>query len=205
MTTTTISRRQHDYAARKIAKAGLSDRITLLLKDYRELEGNYDKLVSIEMIEAVGHAYFDTYFRRCSALLKPDGVMALQAIVMPEQRYRNYLRSADFIQRHVFPGGCLPSVGAMIESLGRATDMLVLEISDFSEHYARTLSEWKQRCDENLAEISRRGYNDRFVRLWEYYLNYCEVAFLERQVGLVQFFAGKPECRLDLQQGDSVR
>jgi len=197
VTTTTISQQQYAESKRRIADAGLQDRITLLLKDYRDLNGQFDKLASIEMIEAVGHRYLDGYFRQCSRLLKPHGTLVLQAIVMPDQRYARYLKSVDFIQRYVFPGGCLPSVGAMLGSAMRATDLRLVHLEDFAPHYAHTLREWRQRFEDRLSDVGQLGYDERFVRLWRYYLCYCEAAFDERCTSVVQVQFDKPACRRD--------
>lgn len=198
VTTTTISREQFELARQRIDAAGLSQRVTVLLQDYRDLAGQYDKLVSIEMIEAVGHDFYDDYFRCCSTLLKPDGLMLLQGIVMNEQRYAAYLRNVDFIQRYVFPGGCLPSVLALGQAIARATDMRVLDLEDFALHYARTLRCWRDRFVAALDQVRDLGYSERFIRLWDYYLCYCEAAFEERYTGLVQMLLAKPRCRRDL-------
>ncbi len=167
------------------------------MQDYRDLSGQFDKLVSVEMIEAVGHRYFDTFFRQCSELLKPDGTMVLQGIVMPDRRYAQYLRSVDFIQRYVFPGGCLPSMGAMLEPTARATDLRFVHAEDFGIHYAQTLREWRQRFHARLDDVRELGYPDRFIRMWDYYLSYCEAAFEERFTGVVQIQFDKPLCRRD--------
>lgn len=185
VTTTTISKNQFETATQRIRQAGLDDRVTVLDQDYRDLRGQYDKLVSIEMIEAVGHQYFDAYFGQCGRLLKRGGQMLLQAIVMPEKRYGQYLRSVDFIKKYIFPGGCLPSITAMQKSVSRQTDLTLLEVKDFAPHYARTLREWRARFHSNLEHVRRLGYSDRFVRMWDYYLCYCEAAFEERAVGVV--------------------
>jgi len=197
VTTTTISRRQYDLARSRIEEAGLTDRITLLLEDYRDVRGKFDKLVSVEMIEAVGHRYFDDYFRACSRLLRPDGAMLLQSIVMQDKHYEPYLRSVDFIQRYVFPGGCLPSLGAIVGSTARATDLRMIHVEDFGPHYAETLRAWRSRFRDRLDEVRALGYDERFVRLWTYYLAYCEAAFEERYIGVVQVQFDKPECRRD--------
>ncbi len=196
VTTTTISREQHDWAREKIAAAGLTGRITLLLDDYRELTGRYDRLVSIEMIEAVGARYLDTYTAQCARLLEPHGAMLLQAITIQDQVYEEALRSVDFIQRYVFPGSFIPSVTAIGESLRRATDLKVFHLEDIGPHYATTLRHWRERFFARLPEVRRLGYPDAFVRLWEYYLCYCEGGFLERQLGDVQMLLTKPRCRL---------
>jgi cyclopropane-fatty-acyl-phospholipid synthase len=197
VTTTTISAQQHAIAKERIAAAGLDDRIQLLQQDYRDLTGRYDKLASIEMIEAVGHRYFDAFFGQCSRLLKPGGTCVLQAIVMPEQGYDAYLSSVDFIQRYVFPGGCLPTLGAMLSSVGRATDLRCVHVEEFGPHYARTLREWRERFHGHSAEVNRLGYDARFRRLWDYYLSYCEAAFDEHYTGVVQIQFDKPGCRRD--------
>ena len=198
VTTTTISREQFDLARQRIDDAGLNERVHVLLKDYRDLTGQYDKLVSIEMIEAVGHQFLDMYFRKCGELLKPAGLMLLQGIVMNEQRYAEYLRSADFIQRYVFPGGCLPSVLAIGQAVAKTTDMRVLHLADFAAHYTRTLRAWRARFRNSLDRVRALEYSERFIRLWEYYLCYCEAAFSERHVGVVQMLLAKPGSRRDL-------
>jgi cyclopropane-fatty-acyl-phospholipid synthase len=197
VTTTTISQEQFDLATQRIKAAGVSDRVTILLQDYRDLCGQYDKLVSIEMIEAVGFQYFDTYFKKCGELLKPNGSFVLQAIVMPERDYGTYLRSTDFIQRYVFPGGCLASVGAILESAGRTTDLRIVDCENFAPHYAETLRHWRQAFFERLDNVRQLGYSDRFIRLWNYYLCYSEAAFEERYTGVVQIQFDKPGCRRD--------
>lgn len=197
ITTTTISRQQFEVARRRIDEAGLSDRVTLLLQDYRDLTGQFDKLVSVEMIEAVGHRYFDTYFQKCSELLKPDGTFVLQGIVMPDRRYVEYLKSVDFIQRYVFPGGCLPSMTSMLESMSRATDLRFVHAEDFGTHYAQTLREWRKRFHGSLDDVRAMGFSERFIRMWDYYLSYCEAAFDERFTGVVQIQFDKPRCQRD--------
>jgi len=195
VTTTTISRKQYEYTRQRVEAAGLADRVTVLFEDYRVLQGTFDKLVSIEMIEAVGYQYFDSYFRVCSERLKPHGMMLLQAIVIPDQRYDRYRRSADFIQRYVFPGGCLPSPGAICRSLGRATDLQLFHLEDITAHYAETLSHWRQRFRANLDQVRRQGFSDEFIRTWEFYFSYCEGGFRERMIGDVQMLLTKPACR----------
>ncbi len=197
VTTTTISQQQFDVAQERIAAAGLQSHISLLLCDYRDLKGQFDKLVSIEMIEAVGHKFLDQYFRKCSDLLKPDGSMVLQGIVMPERGYATYLKSVDFIQRYVFPGGCLPSLGSILDSVARATNLRLARAEDYAPHYAETLRRWRHAFHQELGEVHRLGYSPEFVRLWNYYLCYCEAAFEERSVGVLQIQFDKPECRRD--------
>jgi cyclopropane-fatty-acyl-phospholipid synthase len=195
VTTTTISRKQYDYTRQQIEAAGLTDRITILCEDYRALIGSFDKLVSIEMIEAVGHEYFDDYFRVCSQHLKPHGMMLLQAIVIPDLRYDRYRRSVDFIQRYIFPGGCLPSIGAISQSVGRATDFRLTHLEDITSHYAETLALWRRRFHANLDQIRGLGFSEEFIRTWEFYFCYCEGAFRERAIGDVQILLNKPACR----------
>jgi cyclopropane-fatty-acyl-phospholipid synthase len=195
VTSTTISPSQYEYARQRIAEQGLADRIEVVLRDYRELTGEYDKLVSIEMIEAVGHEFLPVYFRKCSDLLKPDGMMAIQAITIPDQRYERYRKSVDFIQQYVFPGGCLPSLGAICSSVRKATDLRVTHLEDFGQHYAHTLAQWRSRFFENIAAVRRLGLDDRFIRCWEYYLCYCEGGFAERQIGVAQIVLNKPNSR----------
>jgi cyclopropane-fatty-acyl-phospholipid synthase len=192
VTTTTISQAQHDYARAWIDKEGLQDRITLLLEDYRHLQGTYDKLVSIEMIEAVGHAFLPDYFRQLSRLLTPGGRLLIQAITIADQRHGQYLRNVDFIQRYIFPGGCLPSVSQMATLLARETDMQLVRLHDHGQHYARTLAHWCERFLALAPELPTLGYSQDFIRLWHFYFAYCEGGFWERAISLVQLEAAKP-------------
>lgn len=195
VTTTTISKEQYDLARQRIGEAGLNDRISVQLHDYRELTGRYDKLVSIEMIEAVGHQYFDSYFRKCSDLLEPHGQMLLQAITIPDHRYETALRTVDFIQRDIFPGSCIPSIERMCRSLATCTDLKLTHLEDLTPHYAKTLSKWREEMHRNIDRIRALGYSDRFIRLWEFYLCYCEGGFAERYIGSVQMLFAKPRNR----------
>lgn len=192
VTTTTISRNQFEYASRRVEAAGLGDRVTVLESDYRDLSGSFDKLVSIEMIEAVGHQYYDTYFEQCGRLLKSGGRMLLQAIVIPDQRYDAYLRGTDFIRRYIFPGGSLPSIGAMQRSVAKTSQLRMVQLQDFADGYARTLRAWRDRFHAKLNCVRELGYTDRFIRLWDYYLSYCEAAFSERAVGVVHAVWERP-------------
>ena len=167
------------------------------MEDYRDLRGQYDKLVSIEMIEAVGHEYFDTYFEACGKLLKPDGLFVLQGITIADQLYRGYVQRVDFIQRYIFPGGCLPSVTQICDVITRSSDLRVSHLEDFATHYARTLRHWRSSFYEQMGNIRRLGFDDRFLRMWDYYMCYCEGAFLERNCGLVQLVLTKPGCRVE--------
>ena len=197
VTATTISPSQLQVARQRVEQSGLEDSVRLLASDYRDLAGSYDKLVSIEMIEAVGHRHLDGYFRQCGKLLRPDGSLVLQAIVMPERRHRQYLQSVDFIQRYVFPGGCLPSVASILESVGRTSDLRLVHAEDFAPHYAETLRRWRSSFERRLEQVREQGYSEAFIRLWRYYLSYCEAAFSERAIGLMQLTFDKPGCRRD--------
>ena len=191
VTTTTISKQQHALASQRIFEAGLGDRVTLLLEDYRDLRGSYDKLVSIEMIEAIGHQYLDTYFDKCASLLKPDGLALIQAITIEDHRYQQALTSVDFIKRHVFPGSFIPSVTAMVEAAGRAGELRLLNLEDFGSSYAATLRHWRQRFMSRIDHVRAQGYDDRFIRMWEYYLCYCEGGFLERSISDVHLLLAR--------------
>ena len=195
VTTTTISHRQRDFAIARIAAAGLADRVTVLLKDYRDLDGQYDKAVSIEMIEAVGHHFLDAYFRKCGELLKPDGMMLLQAITIADQHYASALRSVDFIKKYIFPGSFIPSVTAIADSITRASDLRLFHLEDLTPNYAETLKHWRLNTFRNLVRVKALGYPDEFIRMWEYYLCYCEGGFRERYIGDVQMLLVKPLCR----------
>jgi cyclopropane-fatty-acyl-phospholipid synthase len=195
VTTTTISREQFELAQERVERAGLSDRITLLLEDYRELRGEYDALVSIEMIEAVGHQYLDTYFRKCSTLLRPHGAMLLQAITIRDQFYEQAKNSVDFIKRFIFPGSFIPSAQALVNSLAGVTDLKMFHMEDIGPHYARTLRLWRERLLARRDEVRALGYPETFLRMWEYYLCYCEGGFEERQLGDVQMLLTKPRSR----------
>ena len=195
VTTTTISREQHDLARRRVDAAGLGDRITLLIEDYRDLEGRFDRLVSIEMIEAIGHQYLDTYFRTVNRLLKPDGMALIQAITIEDHRYRKALKAVDFIKRHIFPGSFIPSVGVMAGAIARSGDMKLFNLEDIGPSYALTLRAWRQRFVARLDAVRKLGYPERFIRMWLFYLSYCEGGFLERSIGDVQMLLCKPGAR----------
>jgi cyclopropane-fatty-acyl-phospholipid synthase len=195
VTTTTISRQQYELAQQRIRDAGLEDRITLLLEDYRDLDGQYDKLVSIEMIEAVGHQYYDTFFAKCNELLKPSGLMLLQAITIADQRYEQARKSVDFIQRHIFPGSCIPSVTAMASSITRATDMRLVHLEDIGPDYATTLRMWRENLLHNIERVRALGYPESFIRMWEFYFCYCEGGFAERAISDVHMLLARPGNR----------
>ncbi|KHS94435.1 class I SAM-dependent methyltransferase [Pectobacterium brasiliense] len=192
VTTTTLSQQQYDYAVERIQHAGLSHKVTVLLQDYRALTGQYDKLVSVEMIEAVGKAYLPTFFKRCQQLLRPQGRMVLQAITIADQRYSHYSRNVDFIQRYIFPGGFLPSITAMTTTMTRHTDFITRDLFDIGQDYARTLSEWRQRFYQQWHMLSDQGFDETFQRLWVFYLCYCEAGFRARTISTVQLTAERP-------------
>jgi cyclopropane-fatty-acyl-phospholipid synthase len=195
VTTVTISEAQYQEGKKRIEEAGLSDRITLLKQDYRDLTGSYDKLVSIEMIEAVGHRYHPQFFSKCNELLKDNGIMLIQAITMKDQGYEQYIKTVDFIQRHIFPGGCLPSNNRMLQLVSSETDMVVRQLDDFGFDYARTLREWRNRFNQSFSGLRNKGYDDTFKRLWNFYLCYCEGGFLERAISVVHLVATRPNNR----------
>lgn len=195
VTTTTISREQHALVRERVAAAGLCDRIEVLLEDYRDLGGRYSKLVSVEMIEAIGHQYLDVYFGKIGKLLEPGGMALVQAITIEDHRYRQALRSVDFIKRHVFPGSFMPSVSAMLAAAASASDLRLFHLEDIGPSYALTLKHWRERFMARLAEVHAQGFDRRFVRLWEFYLAYCEAGFRERSVGTVQMLLTRPGCR----------
>lgn len=192
ITTTTISDAQYEEAQRRVKAAGLTDKVTLLKQDYRELTGQYDKLVSIEMIEAVGHEYLPIFFATCNSLLKPTGLMVLQAITFNDQNYQDYIESVDFIQTHIFPGGCLLSNQELNTQFTEQTDMVIKQLHDYGFDYAFTLRDWRRAFMSQREEIEALGYDEAFIRLWEFYFCYCEGGFLERTIGVVQVTAVKP-------------
>lgn len=198
VTTATISREQYDFARMRISAAGLANRVEVVLRDYRELTGRYDKLVSVEMVEAVGHQYYDMFFRKCSELLAPHGLMALQAITIPDHRYELARRTVDFIKRDVFPGSCIPSIERMCRSVAKGTDLKLTHLEDITPHYAETLARWREQMHGNMEDIRVLGYTERFLRLWEFYLCYCEGGFRERYTGSVQLLFAKPKNRSEL-------
>lgn len=192
VTTTTISQQQYNLAKQRVEESGLSNKITLLKQDYRALEGKFDKLVSIEMIEAVGWEYYETFFNSCSTLLKEDGVMLIQAITIEDQRYEAAKRDVDFIKKFIFPGSCIPSINALSTAAMKASDMRLTHMNDFAQHYAKTLRQWALKLDQNLDEIYTLGYSEDFIRMWRFYLSYCEGGFSERAIGVSHLVFAKP-------------
>ncbi len=195
VTTITISEGQYEFAHKLIQKEGMGNQIEILMKDYRDLQGTYDKIVSIEMIEAVGHHYLETFFRCCSRRLKDNGIMLLQAITITDQEYERYKHSVDFIKRYIFPGSCLPSLTAITHAVTEGTDMRLFHHEDITPHYARTLREWRERFISHISEVRSLGYSEEFIRMWEYYLCYCEAGFKERYISDVQMLFTKPLSR----------
>lgn len=196
VTTTTISDQQFARAQQRIDEAGVGHLVTLLNQDYRTLEGRYDKLVSVEMIEAVGHEYYKEFFTTCSGLLKQEGMMLIQAITIADQRYDAAKNSVDFIKKYIFPGGCLPSNAVIATHIANDTDMMIVGLEDIGLHYAETLAHWRARFNSKIDASQSNGFDQRFRRMWEYYLCYCEGGFRERVISTVQILAAKP-ARLD--------
>jgi cyclopropane-fatty-acyl-phospholipid synthase len=195
VTTTTISQEQHDWAVAAVRRAGLEHLVTVLLEDYRDLGGTYDKLVSLEMIEAVGWRHFGTFFEKCSSLLAPDGLMLLQAITIDDRAYEVEKAGSSFINTYVFPDGCLPSMEVMSRCVARRTDMQAVGLEDLTPHYAETLRRWRANFLANVERAARLGYDRRFQRLWTLYLSWCEAGFAERRIGDVMMLLAKPRHR----------
>jgi cyclopropane-fatty-acyl-phospholipid synthase len=195
VTTTTISREQYALANERIKQAGLADRIDLICEDYRHITGQFDKLVSIEMIEAVGHHFFEKFFNCCSNLLKTEGLMLLQAITISDQVFEDHKRSVDFIKRYIFPGCCIPSTTAIIQAVTKASDMKLFHFEDITPHYVKTLRTWRQKFFSAIAAVREQGFDESFIKMWEFYLCYCEAGFAERYLGDSQMILTKPDCR----------
>ena len=197
ITTTTISRQQYDYAQRRFENLrGRGPKITLLLEDYRKLTGRFDKIVSIEMFEAVGYRHYDEFFSACDSLLKPDGAMLLQTITMNERHFKAYLRESDWIKKYIFPGAELASIAEILHSTARRTTLQLSHSEDIGMHYAETLADWRRRFLEKKNEVRALGFDDRFLRMWEFYLAYCEGGFREGYIGDAQILMAKPASAL---------
>ncbi|ODN66098.1 SAM-dependent methyltransferase [Methylophaga muralis] len=194
VTTTTISRQQYDYAVQRVKNAGLTEQVTVLLEDYRDLQGQYDKLISIEMVEAVGHHYIDGYFQRCADLLTPDGLAIIQAITLEDHRYAQAVRSVDFIKRYIFPGSFIPSVTVLSNAAAKAK-LKLTSLEDIGPSYAMTLAVWRERFTASLDKVRAMGYPDSFIRMWEFYLCYCEGGFAERSISDVHLLFSKADNR----------
>ena len=199
VTTATISQQQYELARQRVCAAGLDGQVEVVLADYRDLQGQYDKLVSIEMIEAVGHHYFDTYFGCCARLLKPEGLMLLQAIVIGDWAYERARRSVDFIKAYIFPGSCIPSVAVVSRSLAEATDMRLVHLEDIGPHYARTLRAWRARFWDAEEQVRQLGFTEEFIRMWDFYFSYCIGGFEERYISDVQMLLARPANRRSAQ------
>ena len=195
VTTTTISKEQYKYVRQKIKDLKLSHKINVLFSDYRHLKGQYDKLVSIEMLEAVGYQYYDTYFKVCANLLKPQGLAVIQTITITDQRYEKAKRSVDFIQRYIFPGSCIPSITALQNSMTQSSDLKIYSIHDIGTHYARTLALWRKEFFKNLIDIKGLGFDDTFIRMWHFYFSYCEGGFEEKVISDIHLKLLKPGYR----------
>ena len=196
ITSTTISQEQFIFSENLIKKNGLQDQVTILKKDFRELEGQFDKLVSIEMIEAIGHRLYKTFFQKCGQLLKPEGLLAIQAITITDNLFQESKDFIDFIKQYIFPGSCIPSISALC-SAATSSDIKLFHLEDITPHYARTLKEWRTNFLQNKSRVKNLGFTNPFIRLWLFYLCYCEGGFIERQIGNVQMVFTKPLCRRD--------
>ena len=196
ITSTTISQEQFIFSENLIKKNGLQDQVTILKKDFRELEGQFDKLVSIEMIEAIGHRLYKTFFQKCGQLLKPEGLLAIQAITITDNLFHESKDFIDFIKQYIFPGSCIPSISALC-SAASSSDIKLFHLEDITPHYARTLKEWRINFLQNKSRVKNLGFTNPFIRLWLFYLCYCEGGFIERQIGNVQMVFTKPLCRRD--------
>lgn len=200
VTTTTVSRRQHELASERVHEAGLSDRVTVLLDDYRDLRGSFDRLVSIEMIEAVGHQYLETFFERCAALLRPDGIATIQAITIQDRFYESARREVDFIKRYIFPGSCIPSISVLARAAA-PTDLRLVHLDDMAADYAETLRRWRERFMQQWPAIEELGFDEAFKRLWDFYFCYCEGGFDEAVLGTVQMTFAKPDATAGARSG----
>ncbi len=192
VTTVTISEEQYKLTKERVEKEKLTDKINILLKDYRLIEGKFDKIVSIEMLEAVGHKFLEVYFKKCNDLLKKDGILAIQVITCPDSRYESLRNGVDWIQKHIFPGSLLPSVSSINKAINNTSDMTLVDLKDMGLHYARTLSEWQKEFNQQLSEVKKMGFDERFIRKWNYYFSYCEAAFEMRNIHVMQMVYARP-------------
>lgn len=197
VTTTTISAEQFRWAGERVRQEGLESLVTVLDQDYRHLTGKFDRIVSVEMIEAVGDQYYDVFFAKCRELLREDGLLLLQAITIVDQRYQQHLKSVDFICKYIFPGGSLPCISRLTQSAAEAGAMRLVHLADFAPHYAETLRRWRSRFHQHLGDIEGLGFDERFLRMWDYYFAYCEAAFEERQINLVHLLFAMRQSRID--------
>ena len=200
VTTVTLSVEQKKLCKDRFKKEGIEDKIDILLKDYRDLKGEFDAIIAVEMFEAVGREYFHIFFKKCQELLKPSGVLVLQVITIPDQRYKAYSKGSDFIQKYIFPGGHLPSILKILETTSKHTRLNLNHLEEFTEHYAKTLNIWHENFENNLDEVKKLGFDDYFIRMWKMYLNYCEAGFLTRNINLHQLVFTRDQ-NIDLNKG----
>lgn len=200
VTTVTLSVEQKKLCKERFKKEGIEDKIDILLKDYRDLKGKFDAIIAVEMFEAVGREYFHIFFKKCQELLKPSGVLVLQVITIPDQRYKAYSKGSDFIQKYIFPGGHLPSILKILETTSKHTRLNLNHLEEFTEHYAKTLNIWHENFENNLDEVKKLGFDDYFIRMWKMYLNYCEAGFLTRNINLHQLVFTRDQ-NIDLNKG----
>ncbi len=200
VTTVTLSVEQKKLCKERFKKEGIEDKIDILLKDYRDLKGEFDAIIAVEMFEAVGREYFHIFFKKCQELLKPSGVLVLQVITIPDQRYKAYSKGSDFIQKYIFPGGHLPSILKLLETTSKHTRLNLNHLEEFTEHYAKTLNIWHENFENNLDEVKKLGFDDYFIRMWKMYLNYCEAGFLTRNINLHQLVFTRDQ-NIDLNKG----
>ena len=200
VTTVTLSVEQKKLCKERFKKEGIEDKIDILLKDYRDLNGSFDAIIAVEMFEAVGREYFHIFFKKCQELLKPNGVLVLQVITMPDQRYKDYAKGTDFIQKYVFPGGHLPSISKILETTSKHTRLNLNHLEEFTEDYAKTLNIWHENFEQKLEDVKKLGFDEYFIRMWKMYLNYCEAAFLTRNINLHQLVFTRDQ-NVDLNKG----
>jgi cyclopropane-fatty-acyl-phospholipid synthase len=192
VTSVTISKEQQKLALQRVEAAGLTNKVEIIIKDYRDIKGQFDKIVSIEMLEAVGHNYFETYFAKCAEVLKPNGILAFQVITSPDSRYDNLRKGVDWIQKYIFPGSLLPSVAQLNKAINNTSELTMVDLKDLGLDYAKTLKLWYVSFNQKLNEVKALGFDDRFIRKWNYYLNYCEAAFEMRNINVMQMVYTRP-------------
>jgi cyclopropane-fatty-acyl-phospholipid synthase len=200
VTTVTLSNEQKKLCEDRFSQHNAQEKIDILLKDYRDLNGTFDAIIAVEMFEAVGKEYFHIFFKKCQELLKPNGVLVLQVITMPDQRYKDYSKGTDFIQKYVFPGGHLPSISKILETTTKHTRLNLNHLEEFTEDYAKTLNIWHENFQNKLDDVKRLGFDDYFIRMWKMYLNYCEAAFITRNINLHQLVFTRDQ-NIDLNKG----
>ncbi|WP_379088904.1 class I SAM-dependent methyltransferase [Pedobacter sp. UC225_65] len=192
VTSVTISKEQQKLAQQRVAAAGLTDKVEIVIKDYRDIKGTFDKIVSVEMLEAVGHNYLETYFAKCNQVLKPNGILAFQVITSPDSRYDSLRKGVDWIQKHIFPGSLLPSVAQLNKAINNSGELTMVDLKDLGLDYARTLKLWFIEFNHKINEVKALGFDERFIRKWNYYLNYCEAAFAMRNINVMQMVYTRP-------------